>query len=226
MWPSTPFPICPTTTARSSPTSPARSSSSTTTSTTPPTCRGQRRHREAGRDAQQGRVRPAAHRRREEPRVPRLGAPAPQPYWVNMSPDGGEPDGGLAAAIDEHLGSVDNLKAQMEAVVATVQGSGWAALSWEPFGQRLVVQQILDHQETTRCVAGSLPLLRSQLRCLGARLLPAVQEREGRLRQGVLEHRELGRRRRPLREDPGRGAARLRPSASGPRRAVRRLPPP
>jgi superoxide dismutase, Fe-Mn family len=78
-------------------------------------------------------------------------------YWENMGPDSGQPEGDLAAAIDEHLGGVDNLKAQMEAVVATVQGSGWAALSWEPFGQRLVVQQILDHQDNT--VAGSLPLL-------------------------------------------------------------------
>ena len=58
-------------------------------------------------------------------------------YWENMGPGGGQPEGELAAAIDEHFGGVDNLKAQMEAVVATVQGSGWAALSWEPFGQRL-----------------------------------------------------------------------------------------
>jgi superoxide dismutase, Fe-Mn family len=78
-------------------------------------------------------------------------------YWKNMSPDGGEPDGDLAAAIAEHLGSVDALKAQMEAVVATVQGSGWAVLSWEPFGQRLVVHQILDHQDNA--AAGSLPIL-------------------------------------------------------------------
>lgn len=79
-------------------------------------------------------------------------------YWQNMSPDGGgEPDGELAAAIDEHLGGAANLQAQMNAVVATVQGSGWAALSWDPLGQRLVVQQILDHQDNA--AAGSLPIL-------------------------------------------------------------------
>jgi Fe-Mn family superoxide dismutase len=77
-------------------------------------------------------------------------------YWLNMSPDGGEPEGELLAAINEHLGSVDALKAQMEAVVGTVQGSGWAALSWEPLGQRLVVHQVLDHQDNV--AAGSLPL--------------------------------------------------------------------
>jgi Fe-Mn family superoxide dismutase len=77
-------------------------------------------------------------------------------YWLNMSPDGGEPEGELLAAIKEHLGSVDALKAQMEAVVGTVQGSGWAALSWDTLGQRLVVHQILDHQDNV--AAGSLPL--------------------------------------------------------------------
>jgi len=79
-------------------------------------------------------------------------------YWMNMSPEGGgEPSGDLASAVDEHLGGAAGLKAQMEAVVATVQGSGWAALSWEPLGQRLVVHQILDHQDNA--AAGSLPIL-------------------------------------------------------------------
>lgn len=79
-------------------------------------------------------------------------------YWLNMSPDGGErPDGELAAAIDEDLGGIGQLQAQMNAVVATVQGSGWAALSWEPLGQRLVVHQILDHQDNV--AGGSLPIL-------------------------------------------------------------------
>ncbi len=79
-------------------------------------------------------------------------------YWENMSPDGGQgPEGALAGAIDEHLGGAEKLKAQMNAVVATVQGSGWAALSWEPLGGRLVVAQILDHQDNA--TAGSLPIL-------------------------------------------------------------------
>jgi Fe-Mn family superoxide dismutase len=30
-----------------------------------------------------------------------------------------------------------------------VQGSGWAALSWEPLGRRLVVEQVYDHQGNT-----------------------------------------------------------------------------
>ena len=27
-----------------------------------------------------------------------------------------------------------------------MQGSGWGALSWEPLGQRLIVEQVYDHQ--------------------------------------------------------------------------------
>ena len=78
-------------------------------------------------------------------------------YWQNLSPDGGgQPEGELAAAIDEQLGGFEKLKAQMSQVIATVQGSGWAALSWEPVAQRLVVHQILDHQDNA--AAGSLPI--------------------------------------------------------------------
>jgi Fe-Mn family superoxide dismutase len=68
-------------------------------------------------------------------------------FWLNMSPDGGgEPDGDLAAAIAEHLGSFDAAKAQLVEASMNVQGSGWGALSWEPVGQRLIVEQVYDHQ--------------------------------------------------------------------------------
>jgi Fe-Mn family superoxide dismutase len=78
-------------------------------------------------------------------------------YWQNMSPDGGgEPEGDLAAVVTEDFGGFAGLKTQMSQVIATVQGSGWAALSWEPVGQRLVVHQVLDHQDNV--AAGSLPI--------------------------------------------------------------------
>jgi Fe-Mn family superoxide dismutase len=68
-------------------------------------------------------------------------------FWQNLSPDGGgRPDGELAAAIDEHFGSFDKFKAQLSEAAGTVQGSGWGALSWEPLGQRLFIEQIYDHQ--------------------------------------------------------------------------------
>jgi Fe-Mn family superoxide dismutase len=67
--------------------------------------------------------------------------------WRNLSPDGGgAPYGELAAAIDRHFDSLDAFKAQLTAAAAAVQGSGWGALSWEPLGKRLVVEQVFDHQ--------------------------------------------------------------------------------
>jgi Fe-Mn family superoxide dismutase len=67
--------------------------------------------------------------------------------WTNMSPDGGgEPEGELAAAVKESFGSFDALRAQMSEAANNVQGSGWAALSWEPLGRRLIVEQVYDHQ--------------------------------------------------------------------------------
>ena len=68
-------------------------------------------------------------------------------FWKNMSPDGGgKPEGELAAAIDEHLGSFDAFQNQVTEAAMNVQGSGWGALSWEPVGQRLIVEQVYDHQ--------------------------------------------------------------------------------
>ena len=67
--------------------------------------------------------------------------------WRNLSPDGGgRPEGELAAAIDEHLGSFDECRAQLTEAAMNVQGSGWGALSWEPMGGRLIVEQVYDHQ--------------------------------------------------------------------------------
>jgi Fe-Mn family superoxide dismutase len=68
-------------------------------------------------------------------------------FWRNLSPDGGgRPEGELAAAIDEHFGSFDRFHAQLSQTVTTVQGSGWGALSWEPLGERLYIEQVYDHQ--------------------------------------------------------------------------------
>ena len=67
--------------------------------------------------------------------------------WRNLSPDGGgRPEGELAAAIDEHLGSFEEFRAQLTEAAMNVQGSGWGALSWEPVGGRLIVEQVYDHQ--------------------------------------------------------------------------------
>jgi Fe-Mn family superoxide dismutase len=68
-------------------------------------------------------------------------------FWLNMSPDGGgKPEGELADAVTEHLGSFDACQSQLTEAAMNVQGSGWGALSWEPVGQRLIVEQVYDHQ--------------------------------------------------------------------------------
>ncbi|TCP56920.1 Fe-Mn family superoxide dismutase [Tamaricihabitans halophyticus] len=67
-------------------------------------------------------------------------------WWKILSPDGGDkPTGELASAIDEHFGSFDAFRAQMEAVSTTIQGNGWGVLAWDPVGERLLTQQLRDH---------------------------------------------------------------------------------
>ncbi|MEU8132883.1 MULTISPECIES: superoxide dismutase [Streptomycetaceae] len=84
-------------------------------------------------------------------------------YWTNMSGDGGgEPgkdgaEGELREAIEEHLGGFDKFKNQLTKATATTQGSGWGVLAWEPLGQRLIVEQVYDHQGNIG--QGAVPLL-------------------------------------------------------------------
>ncbi|MDR8407429.1 superoxide dismutase [Nonomuraea sp. 3-1Str] len=67
-------------------------------------------------------------------------------FWQNLSPDGGDrPDGELGDAITEHFGSFEAFQKQLTTATATVQGSGWGVLAWEPLGRRLVVEQVYDH---------------------------------------------------------------------------------
>ncbi|MCC7075845.1 MAG: superoxide dismutase [Acidimicrobiia bacterium] len=71
-------------------------------------------------------------------------------FWQNMSPDGGgEPDGALATRIEADLGGYQAMRAQVTAAAMGVQGSGWAALAYEPLGDKVVVTQIYDHQSNT-----------------------------------------------------------------------------
>jgi Fe-Mn family superoxide dismutase len=79
-------------------------------------------------------------------------------FWQNMTPrGGGRPQGELSRAIAEDFGGFEKLRTQMIEVASTVMGSGWAALVWEPIGQRLLTTQIYDHQSNL-CQAG-LPIL-------------------------------------------------------------------
>ncbi|TQE33876.1 superoxide dismutase [Streptomyces ipomoeae] len=79
-------------------------------------------------------------------------------FWQNLSPDGGDrPDGALADGIDEHLGGFEQFKKQLTIATASVQGSGWGVLAWEPLGRRLIVEQVYDHHGNVG--QGATPLL-------------------------------------------------------------------
>ncbi|MEY3406848.1 MAG: hypothetical protein RLZZ556_920 [Actinomycetota bacterium] len=79
-------------------------------------------------------------------------------FWRNMSPDGGDkPVGELAAAIDEFFGSFDAFRAHFTASALGIQGSGWAILVWDILGQKLIIEQLYDHQGNL--AVGSIPLL-------------------------------------------------------------------
>lgn len=70
--------------------------------------------------------------------------------WKNLTPDGGgAPNGELGAALQRDFGDFAAFKEQLSAAAAAVQGSGWGALSWEPLGRRLLVEQVYDHQSNT-----------------------------------------------------------------------------
>jgi superoxide dismutase, Fe-Mn family len=79
-------------------------------------------------------------------------------FWQNLTPEGGgEPDGALAAQIQQDFGSFQSFRDQLVGAAMTIMGSGWATLAWDPLGKRLLTTQIHDHQnETTQ---GGIPIL-------------------------------------------------------------------
>jgi Fe-Mn family superoxide dismutase len=55
-------------------------------------------------------------------------------FWQIMSPDGGAPEGELAAAIDDTFGGLDALKEQVNDAGVKRFGSGWTWLVWDGTG--------------------------------------------------------------------------------------------
>jgi superoxide dismutase, Fe-Mn family len=79
-------------------------------------------------------------------------------FWKNLGPNGGgDPTGALAEQITRDFGSIDGFRGQFTAAAMGIQGSGWAALSWEPSAGQLVVHQVYDHQ--TNFGQGTVPIL-------------------------------------------------------------------
>jgi Fe-Mn family superoxide dismutase len=79
-------------------------------------------------------------------------------FWRNLSPEGGDkPIGELAAAIDEFFGSYDGFRAHFTASALGIQGSGWSILAWDILGEKLIIEQLYDHQGNL--APASIPLL-------------------------------------------------------------------
>src|SRR5215471_10733104 len=71
-------------------------------------------------------------------------------FWQNLKPQGGgEPTGELATQINQDFGTFAAFKAQLTNATATVMGSGWGALVWDPLSKRLTTVQLHDHQSET-----------------------------------------------------------------------------
>jgi len=79
-------------------------------------------------------------------------------FWRNPSPEGGDkPVGELASAIDEFFGSYDGFRAHFTASALGIQGSGWSILAWDVLGEKLIIEQLYDHQGNL--APASIPLL-------------------------------------------------------------------
>jgi len=79
-------------------------------------------------------------------------------FWNNLSPHGGdEPTGELRQAIERDFGSFDAFMKQLSNTTNSVQGSGWGVLAYEPVSDRLVIEQVYDHQ--SNIANASTPIL-------------------------------------------------------------------
>ncbi|MDO5053286.1 MAG: superoxide dismutase, partial [Pseudoclavibacter sp.] len=67
-------------------------------------------------------------------------------FWTNLSPDGGEPEGALLEALNEHFGGPEKFREQFTAVALGVQGSGWAVLGHDQTAGNLTTFQLFDQQ--------------------------------------------------------------------------------
>ncbi|PWN49719.1 putative manganese superoxide dismutase precursor [Violaceomyces palustris] len=69
-------------------------------------------------------------------------------FWKNLAPvsaGGGQlQEGPLKQAIERDFGSLDNLKQQFNATIATIQGSGWGWVGFNPKSQKLEILTTKD----------------------------------------------------------------------------------
>ncbi len=68
-------------------------------------------------------------------------------FWANLAPagKGGKPGGALSDALTKEFGSFDRFKKEFTQVAVSVEGSGWAALTWCRQTSRPIIMQIEKH---------------------------------------------------------------------------------
>ena len=69
-------------------------------------------------------------------------------FWPNLAPagkGGGRPGGALGDAIEEEFGSFERFKKEFSQAAISVEGSGWAALSFCRQTNRPIIMQIEKH---------------------------------------------------------------------------------
>jgi len=69
-------------------------------------------------------------------------------FWGNLAPagkGGGAPSGALAKEIEKEFGSFERLKKEFSQAAASVEGSGWAALTYCMQTKRPIIMQIEKH---------------------------------------------------------------------------------
>jgi len=79
-------------------------------------------------------------------------------FWATMSAKGGgQASGQVGEAITKQFGSFAAFQLQFSKAAASVKGSGWAILAYEPVGDKLMILQVKQHDLQTVFLA--VPLL-------------------------------------------------------------------
>lgn len=79
-------------------------------------------------------------------------------FWQNLSPNGGEPEGDLLAAINKDYGSFENFKNIFSAATVGIQGSGWGWLGYNKTTKSLAITT-MPNQDPLEPTTGLVPLL-------------------------------------------------------------------
>jgi Fe-Mn family superoxide dismutase len=68
-------------------------------------------------------------------------------FWANLAParKGGKPGDALGDALTKEFGSFDRFKKEFTQAAVSVEGSGWAALTWDKKTGRPIIMQIEKH---------------------------------------------------------------------------------